>query len=374
MLRKMRPVLIVLGLAVVIGSIIGARELTGGSGAPPAKPGDTAPRAAAGLVVIGNVDSDPSPVPYGLTAVLQSGTVTKVHVKEGDDVKLDQPLYEFDPTIQKRDVEHADAAVEYAKSKQREAEAGRTQHTEGLKVADTMVKAAEQKVKVTTEGYRLANARLETYYKAEKIPESEWAERKKNDPTLFAANAEYIAAENELTIARAKYNQLKTVDPEVQVKEAEAAVKQAEAVRAKAQAAVDLCVVRARAAGRVEHLTISPGTTLGISTRTPALWLIPTGKLVVRAEVEPEFAHRVKPKTHEGRQVVISDHTDAKLTYAGVVRRVPDTFMLKRNTADSFLGTDTRVIEVTVDVTEDPNAQDKPPLRVGQRVRVNLGQ
>jgi multidrug resistance efflux pump len=203
------------------------------------------------------------------------------------------------------------------------------------------------------------------------IPEADWPERKKSDPTLYQANAERIAATNELAITRAKYEELQTIDPEVKVREAEAAVKQAEAEQAKAKAVVDLCVVQAKMPGTIEQITIGPGTTMGVGTRIPALWLIPTGPRVVRAEVEAEFAHRVGPDIH-GKTVTISDHTDPKLTYSGVVRRIPPVFMLKRGNTENFLGGDTRVLEAVIDVS-DPAPAGKPPLRVGQRVRVNLG-
>ena len=109
-----------------------------------------------------------------------------------------------------------------------------------------------------------------------------------------------------------------------------------------------------------------------MATRTPALWLVPAGPRVVRAEVEAEFAHRIGPD-RIGREVTITDHTDTNLAYKGVVRRISNTFLLKRANAENFLNGDTRVIEVVVEV-KGSVSKDNPPLRVGQRVRVNLGQ
>ncbi len=372
-LRKTRPVLVAVGLALGIGSLIGARQLTSAGGSASAKPDIApAPRVVGGPVVLGLVDTDPPPVAYGLPPVLQSGTVTKVHVKDGDEVQTGKELYEFDATTQKADVKLAGTAVDYAKTKVKEAETGRTQHAESLKVAELMVKGAEQKVDVTAEGYRLANSSLERYYRTEKIPEADWAERKKSESALYQANAAWIAATSELSIAKAKNNQLKTADPEIKVDEAKAAVEQANAQLAKAQAVVDLCVVRAKLPGTIEQVSIGAGSTIGVGTRAPALWLIPAGTRVVRAEVEADFAHRVGPDI-QGKTVTISDHTDAKLTYTGVVRRIPPVFMLKRGNAENFPGSDTRVLEAVIDVS-DPAPAGKPPLRVGQRVRVNLGQ
>ena len=373
-LRKTRPVLVAVGLAVGIGSLIGARQLTSGGGSASAKADIApAPRVVGGPVVLGLVDTDPPPVAYGLPPVLQSGTVTKVHVKDGDEVQTGKELYEFDATIQKADVKLAVAAVDYADTKVKEAEELVKQHVENIKVAEKTVEAAERKVGLLKQYYELVDKGLETYYsKVEKIPEAEWKEKKKGDSNLYKANVDYDTAVNESSLTKAKRDQLKAANPQVKVKEAEAAVEQAKAQLAKAQSVVDLCVVRAKLPGTIEQVSIGAGSTIGVGTRAPALWLIPAGTRVVRAEVEADFAHRVGPDL-QGKTVTISDHTDAKLTYTGVVRRIPPVFMLKRGNAENFPGSDTRVLEAVIDVS-DPAPAGKPPLRVGQRVRVNLGQ
>jgi hypothetical protein len=100
--------------------------------------------------------------------------------------------------------------------------------------------------------------------------------------------------------------------------------------------------------------------------------LIPAGPRVVRAEIEADFAHRVSSKLI-GKVVTIYDNTDPKLTYKGEVLRISDTFLLKRSANEGFLGSDTRVLEAAIKVIEAAPA-DRPPLRIGQRVRVDLGQ
>lgn len=371
-LRKMRVVFFVAGLALCVATLIGARQLTGGSASEGVGRGDGGRAQQGGPVVMGTVDTDPPPVAYGLPAVLQSGTVAKVFVKDGDEVKAGQPLYSFDDTIQKADLELAKTAVEYARSRVREAEQLAKQHAEEVKIAERTVKAAERNVSLHKQHYELIESNLETGYKAEKKPPETWKELKKSSADLYKANVEYDKAVHDKEIVEQKRDQLKAADPQVKVKEAEAAVKQAEAQQAKAQDAVDLCVIKAHTAGNVEQVTIGQGSTLGISTRTPALWLVPAGPRVVRAEVEAEFAHRVGPD-RIGREVTITDHTDTSLTYKGLVRRISNTFLLKRANAENFLNGDTRVIEVVVEV-KDPAPAGQPPLRVGQRVRVNLGQ
>jgi hypothetical protein len=77
------------------------------------------------------------------------------------------------------------------------------------------------------------------------------------------------------------------------------------------------------------------------------------------------------------KEVVIKDHTDQNLTYRGKVVRIGETFMPKHS-PEGILGNDTRVLPVDIEVLEatpsSAPAGKKPPLRVGQRVRVQLGQ
>src|SRR5262245_19941066 len=115
-LRKTRFVFVGIGLASCIGMLIGARTLTGGSASDKSPRSDGASRAT-GPVVMGTVDTDPPPVPYGLPPVLQSGTVRQVFVKDGDEITVEMirankhALYSFDDTIQQSDLAKAKAQV-----------------------------------------------------------------------------------------------------------------------------------------------------------------------------------------------------------------------------------------------------------------------
>jgi multidrug resistance efflux pump len=156
----------------------------------------------------------------------------------------------------------------------------------------------------------------------------------------------------------------------IQIKQAEAVVSQAQAEAKKAQSAIDLCTIVAKIDGTIEQVTIGEGATLGVGTLKPALWLIPKGPRIVRAEIEADFAHRVSDKDL-GREVTIFDNTDPKLTYKGKVLLISKTFLPKRST-EGILGSETRVLEAQIEVL-DASPADRPPLRVGQRVRVDLG-
>jgi len=370
----MRPALYVLGVAVVIGSAVGARALRAGGQQPegvrsaaPAVPTTT---KVGGPIVLGTVDSDPSPVAYGLPPVLQSGTVAKVFVKDGQEVANDVPLYEFDSSILTRDLERASLAISQAENEVAKAEENKTQHVKKIEVLQQSLDAAKTKVSTATSLYNLIKRNLEKGYELDKIDPALWKGKLDNSPELFKANADYVDAISMRDRLQAELDLLKAANVELLVKQARIAVDQAKAEKAKAETALSLCTVKSKGPGTIEQIKISPGTTLGIGTRDPALWLIPAGHRIIRAEVEADFAHRVTA-TLIDKEVIILDHSDPKITYTGVVKRIGGTFLPKRS--ESLIPSDTRVLECVVRVS-DPSPAGKPPLRVGQRVRVNLGQ
>jgi multidrug resistance efflux pump len=372
MFRRFRPALLVIGFALAVGSLVGARALTAGHGNDAPKSVNPAGTGkAGGPVVLGTVDSDPEPIRHGLPPVLPSGTVAEVFVRSGTEVKAGDKLYAFDTRLQREDLAKAEAAVEVARAKVVEAQEGAKQHAAKVKVLEQDVAVAENKEKMQAALYKVVKGNLETQYKASKTPKEDWEGLMAIDPGLYKANVDWLAASQEVEVKKAALAALKAADPQVNVKQAEAGVRLAQAEVAKAQAVIDLCTVTAQVAGTVERVTISPGSTLGVSTRDPALWLIPSGPRIVRAEVEADFAHRVGDDL-KGKEVVVYDNSDPKLTYKGTVRRIGGTFLAKRTGGDGMFNSDTRALEVEVEVPAAP-PPGQPPLRVGQRVRVALG-
>ena len=378
-LGRFRPALFLLGAALLAVSLLGARALThaNSQGEQP-KTANAAPAAKlAGPIVLGWVDSEPSPVPYFLPPVLQSGTVAKVFVHVGQEVKKDDALYAFDTAIQEADLESARAVVALAQRTVEKAQEGVKEHGRKLELAKQSVLNANEKRDLTEKTYKQTRSNLENFWKnqqkadAKPYSEAEIAKKLEDDDRVLKTYADYVVAFREVAYKEAELAALKAVDPQVYVREAQADVDKAKALEHKAQVAIDLCTIKAQTAGTVERITIGAGSTLGISTREPALWVIPAGTRIIRAEVEAEFAHRVG-KELEGREVVIFDNTEPKFTYRGRVRYIPGTFLPKRSAGESLLTNETRVLEAIIEVI-DPAPGDKPPLRVGQRVRVGLG-
>ena len=383
MLRRIRPVLIVVGGLLLVGSLLGAKLLATGGAEPTPKTAapPTNGKAGTGPVVIGYVDSDPRPVVHGLPPVLQSGLVTKVFVKEGQEVKQNDKLIQFDTTVQDADLNIAQKTVGVANAKLAEAKAGEKIYADELNIQTAKLAAAETKLTRRQKEYHVAEYNFKETLKAGEvnITQAKIDEKVKNDPDLFRRSSEYELARLERDREQTALDTLKTLKEakvDVGIAAAEAAVKQAQAAVTKAQAAVDHCTVRAKVAGTVEQINVGPGDTLGIGSQVPALVLVPGGPRVVRAEIEAEFAHKITGDKID-KVVTIYDNSDGKLTYKGTVKRIGTAFLPKRGSGGAAAGlmiaNETRVLEAVIEVT-DATPPGVPPLRVGQKVRVNFGQ
>jgi len=378
-LRKARPLLFVTGGLLVIGSLLGARLLTHGSGGATdlgkAAPPPTNGEKGSGPVVLGFVDSDPPPVAHGLPPVLQSGEIVEMFVKQGDEVKAGAKLYKFDTTILEADLNTALRAVDTAAANVNKAKGAVVLHGKKVDLQKQMVAAAETKVKLSHDAWQLAENNLKDGYKAAGFDPAGWAGRLKNEVKLFELYKDHTVAQLERDLQKAQLADLEAArenQVDKLVAEAEAEVKRYDTLVAKARSAILLCTVTAKVAGTVERVNVSPGEVMGISTRTPAVVLVPAGPRVVRAEVEAEFAHRIGTD-RIGKEVTIFDNSDPKLTYKGVVRQISGSFLAKRGMDGGFVPNETRVLEAVVEVA-DPSPPGRPPLRVGQKVRVNFGQ
>lgn len=386
-LHKVRPLLYVLGGLLVIGSLLGASRLlsAGGGGGTdaPTKAAPTNGKDGSGPVVLGYVDSDPSPTGYGLPPVLQSGELVKLYVEPQQEVRvreyhafggklsLGDPLYKFNTRILEEKMKEAERAVDVARANVRKAQAMQDQHKTSIDTQKQKLAAAELKVNRTQKGYHLYEKN-----QREALTLNHGAERAKqllaDDPKLFELETAYLTAVQERDAEKLGLTALETADIGAAVAIAEAEVHRYEAQVDEARTAIDLCTVRAKTPGTVERINFSPGDVLGISTRLPVLVLVPAGPRVVRAEIEAEFAHRVGPDKLN-KEVTIIDNSDAKLTYKGTVKRIGTTFLPKRGASDGIIPNETRVLEALIEVA-DPAPAGKAPLRVGQKVRVNFGQ
>lgn len=390
-MQTVRPLMFVGAGLLVVGSLLGARLFSHGAGGgtdSTTKSPVTLPNVkdGPGMIVIGYADSDPPPVDYKLPPTLATGQIEQVFVKPGDEVKvrkirlfggtlkIGDPLYKFDSTLQEADLRIAENAITTAQGKLAEAKGAIGTHSTERELALLAVKNAEFKVKQSLRTWQIAEKNTREGLSTVATSAQDLELRLRNDPKLFELESAWAIAEKEWDLKKEQLKGLESAKKdklEPLVAQAESEVQRYEAQAQKARLVVDLCMVRAKTDGIVERVYARPGEGMGLSTREPAVILVPAGPRVVRAEVEAEFAHRIGQDKLR-REVIISDHTDAKLTYKGVVKYIPNVFLPRRNSDAGFVPNETRVLEVVVEVA-DPNPAGKPPLRVGQKVRVNFG-
>jgi multidrug resistance efflux pump len=150
----------------------------------------------------------------------------------------------------------------------------------------------------------------------------------------------------------------------VQVARAEALVAARQAQLDQAEYTRRQCVLTAPAGGTMLRVLASPGDVLPGQAGPPVVFFRPAGPLVVRAEVEQEFAARVEP----GQDAWVEDDSSRGRAWKGKVVRVSEWYTRRRSILqDPLQVNDVRTLECVI--LPDP-AQ---PLRIGQRMRVRIG-
>jgi multidrug resistance efflux pump len=294
----------------------------------------------------------------------QLGRVKKVLVADNDDVKEGAPLFEVDS-------QGSEDLLAEAKAALKEAEAG-------VLEAEVAVKAARQKEKQYEENktaqskavearereLNAAKEQLDLIRKQAKNGLVKPEDLKRAEETVKGLEAGWEAE-------KAKLRALEALDPKLGTQLAEARKKQTEATKERAEIAVrkaelgvQKCTVRAPAKGKVLRVLTKVGEVLSSSPQYPALEFIADGPRIVRAEIEQEWANRLRP----GMKARIRDETRAGEEWEGNLIRVSDWYTHRRSQLfEPLQVNDVRTVECLIEFTE-PN----PPVRIGQRVRVTL--
>ncbi len=369
-MSRLRTLTIAGGVGLVAVTFAGAARLVGTT--PSTGPLPPPPAGLVGTTVIGQVDSDPPPIGVGPPAAAGQYPVDEVFVAEGQAVMAGDRLVRFDDRQLRAKLEQARgklAGAEALVAKAVEARKGKDARTDAqrfaIKAAGDNVANAEEAKRKGEDVFNKAMVSFARLSSDQPLTEEQKAKRRQDDPELFSADAMLTALRNKLEGERKALAVLEAMSVEADIKAAEAEAAAARGLVAEAEAVAESCLVKARTGGVVEKLEAAPGVTFGPTARNPLLLLVPAGKRVVRAEVDPEFAYRVVGKS--GSQVTVTDFTNTALTYPGVVRRVSTTFLSKRNAG---LALDPpKTLECVIDLP-DPAPAGKPPLRVNQPVRV----
>ncbi|HJZ94441.1 MAG TPA: hypothetical protein VKE40_26490 [Gemmataceae bacterium] len=343
--------LVVLGVCGVGLTALMAAKGVGDHPDPAASPAETR------VTCLGHVDTEDR----GVAGLFPGNfpipsTVKKVLVKEAAFVRADQPLLEFDDKMLKLKNEEADIAINIALNEQAKAEAT-------LKGHKAQTDAAELELQSKEEEFKSKKAEFDETKRLFDL-------KSKNKLELEAAEAAVKSADLNLQAARIKWQGLKDNVPSYLVEEAKENVKRMQSLKDQAQHALAQQACKAPADGTIIRSFVTEGTMFGPQTKEPAFWFLKEAPLVVRAEVNQEFARRVAL----GASASIEDESDSQQKWTGKVIKVSDQFLPKRNTGGGMpdlmvISSDDRVLECLVSI--DP-APGKPGPRFGQKVRVTL--
>lgn len=374
-MRHLKIIPWAVGGCLLVWLLTGAKLVQSPPSPPPA-PAKKPANDPLSMVQPGTVDTDERPVEYALPSTMPAATVAEVLVKEGAEVKPGQLLIRFDAELAKADLQKAESARAAALWQQKQAETAVANYnkTDQAKLA---VLDAEDKLKSAKDGrdglVRRIDEQNRTLVANNTITQAKADQNRKDDPQVVAAEAQVTQAERNVQAKKLLQTEAEaglTILQE-QAKTAAAAVKVTEADVAKARLVVDRCDLKAVAAGLVERVDAAPGQVVGPHTRSPLVYVVPAGPRVVRVEVVPDFAYRIL-QDKVGSKVSIADEHQPGNTYEGEVKRIPSVFLPRRGAGPDLLaGKPTKVLEVIIQV-KDESPAGRPPLRVGQPVRVHF--
>jgi multidrug resistance efflux pump len=316
----------------------------------PSSSGESAARAGNQyLVCFGQVD-----LIHGVTAVypLQPGRVIEVPVSEGQTVEEGTPLVRLDDRMARSRVAEAQAALEEAELRLDQARKVPEQQRSRI---------AQQQDAVQAMHSRLSAARRQ-FARQQELQKKQLVNA--ND---VAASEDHVhELEAMLHGEEKRLDDLKKQDPADAWRRAEQEVAVLRARREQAGFALDDCILKAPKRGTVLRVLVGPGDVLSAQPKQPAVQFAALGTQVVRVEVEQEFVGRVRA----GQPAVVEDETNPSKSWRGKVERVADWVTQRRSVMQEPLEfNDVRTVETLV--TLEP-AQE--PLRIGQHVRVRIGE
>lgn len=386
---------VLIGVALLAVSLVAARLNSPPQSANPEKPATPVSGNGVGPTVVGWVDTQHGVLPVHPPGVpaMSALTVKKVCAREGMPVSPGDVLVEFDAPGVPHDKSAAEQTAAAAEQAVTAAEWTADQAQKKVAAHAQEVEKSKLGVRKATEEYETAKQVRDTVRDALEetlalkdinlgrvLSEEEKVTRRKRNEGLQKAEAAVRLFEIGVEAAQQDQKRAGTAAPLLeadaqkaiaQVAAAKAQAAAANAQVAKAEAALEVFKLKAQVAGVIEQVTVSEGMSVGPTTRTPMMYLVPTGPRVVRAEVVAEFAHKIDGFVN--KPVVIRAGANYGDTYAGVAKRVSGAFLPNRFGSDALVGNSTRVLECYIEVT-DPAPPGKPPLRPGQPVRVTFGQ
>lgn len=338
---------------VLLLSVIAGLVVVGGLGfvlAWPRAPMDSAPNPsvpAARLVCYGYVDSREGPL---ILQPTRAGRVNRVFVKEKQTLSKDTPLVQIDDRVAKLQEDEAELGVKAAKLQFAKARDGLKQFEAKKAQVEGALEAAQNKV--------LAAQHYLT------VKENLLKDGFANDGQVDLLRRQVDEARILEKVERNKLAELKAVDPDLEVKLAQALWDRSLVQLERARQDREEYVMKSPVDGVVLRVAVQVGDLVSPTSARPALWVIPKGALIVRAEVSQEFAERVL----EGLPVQVEDEASSRFLGKGIVAEVSDWFLPRRQFSLEPTGINTGLALECVIALEDGNGL----LRLGQRVRVRV--
>jgi membrane fusion protein (multidrug efflux system) len=310
-------------------------------------------RAAVGespdLICMGFVDVEGGVAPLSPT---QPGRIQEVLAREGEHVARGAVLLRLEDAAARFSLEEAEATLKLAETQSEQA---------AVNLRQFPVRVAQEHAALDAAKDRLESARHRLSHQRE-------LRKSSLIPVRDVTSAEDQVTEME-TLVRAETERLKEVemsDPALLVHEAELKVAAARASLRQANHNLEECVVKAPEAGTLLRVSVHTGEVVGGPAATPAVLFCPDRPLLVRVEVEQEFAGRIAV----GRPAVVHDEFSPDVVWHGQVTRIAGWYSQRRSglaKPEQFKDVPTLECLITLEA-------GKPPFRIGQRVEARIGE
>lgn len=367
-LRRLTPVVWVIGVAALAVSLIGA---AGGLDARSETDQSTDSRQkeeTLGVVCFGTVDIEGGLLELRPPTFPQPSRVTEIHpsLKEGGTIEPGQWLVRFDNVSQRLTLQKAQHAIDEARGKLAQVEEERRmaleEHKHLGRIQQAVVQAKEHELAA-------AKAQLDQLKDVE-AKARERGVRLTNEFEMEAAEQKWKALSQAVEAERRKLAQIDDMMPDFSagIVQAEAAIKRYEVERELAQYALDLTELTAPTQAVVLRSNVRVGMQFGPQVQEPAVILLPKeSKLIVRAEVDQEFAHRVQV----GQPVELYSAKGLDVRWSGNVTQIDEAYLPERSAGkfpNPFQSDQARPLGFNIALSR---VGDAPP-KVGQRLRLKV--
>jgi multidrug resistance efflux pump len=344
----------VLGLLLLVASLVGARFYAPRTERDPEKPDPAdknAKRAGGGIVASGQIDTE-----FGMLPLVpgQAGEVLEVFVKDGQRVQKGQPLMRVDSRIAENQLFQARTAVSVAKLQLDKAKKGMGLWQKKVDGQLEAIAAHEEELKGLKESYEYLKKKIGV------IGET---------PEYLALPSKIAAKERVIKAERIRLTAIEEEKPVLEQQLAQEGLTGSEQQLDRAKLGLDMCTLFAPSEGSIVRVSTKVGEKFGPQINVPAMWFRPKGEIIVRVDVDQEWAGRVKL----GQSAVVFDAANSvNQTWKGKVTYVADTFLPAREAAalpNPFGPKQDNVLECRVSL--DPGQASLP--YIGQKVRVHIG-